>query len=127
MTRRALYPSDLTNREWQILEPLVPPIKAGGRPADYSRRQIVNAIFYALRTGCQWRYLPHDLPPWQTVYAYYRRWRVDGTWQRIHDALREQLRVASGRHRQASAAILDSQSVKTTEKGGHAASTRPRK
>lgn len=72
-------------------------MKSGGRPSHHGRREIVNAILYVLRTGCQWRYMPHDLPPWKTVYTYYRVWRVDGTWKRIHDRLREQLRVASGR------------------------------
>ena len=127
MTKRPEYPSDLTERQWQLLAPLVPDLKIGGRPGEHSRREIINAVFYVLRTGCQWRYLPHDLPPWKTIYTYYRNWRKDGTWQRIHDTLREQLRAASGRHRQASAAILDSQSTKTTEKGGHVATTQPRK
>ena len=127
MRTRPAYPSDLSDREWHVLETHVPALKAGGRPAAHSRREIVNTIFYVLRTGCQWRYLPHDLPPWKTVYTYYRNWRLDGTWQQIHDALREQLRVAVGKHRQASAAILDSQTIKTTEKGGHAATTRRRR
>ena len=127
MSERHPYPNDLTSQEWQILEPLVPPIKSGGRPAKHTRREIVNAILYALRTGCQWRMLPHDLPPWRTVYIYFRNWRLDGTWQRIHDALRRQLREAEGRHPEASAAILDSQSVKTTEKGGLGATMQARK
>jgi putative transposase len=127
MRKRPAYPSDLTEREWQVLERHVPGLKAGGRPASHSRREIINAIFYVLRTGCQWRYLPHDLPAWKTVYTYYRNWRLDGTWQQMHDALREQVRTAVGKHRQASAAILDSQTIKTTEKGGHAATTRRRR
>jgi transposase len=127
MAKRESYPSDLTDDEWRILEPLVPPIQFGGRPADHARREIVNAILYVLRTGCQWRALPHDLPRWKTVYTYYRTWRLNGLWKRIHDTLRKQLRQADGRHPEASAAILDSQSVKTTEKGGHAVRMQRRK
>lgn len=127
MSQRRSYPSDLTDNEWAILEALVPPVKSGGRPAEHTRREIVNAILYVLRTGCQWRHLPHDLPAWGTVYTYFRRWRLDGTWSRIHETLHKQLRVAVGRHPEASAAILDSQSVKTTEKGGRAATTPARK
>lgn len=127
MAKRKLYPSDLTDNEWRILEPLVPPVEGGGRPAEHARREILNAILYVLRTGCQWPYLPHDFPPWKTVYTYFRTWRLNGTWKHIHDTLRRQLRRAEGRHREASAAILDSQSVKTTEKGGRTATMRARK
>ncbi len=127
MAKRKLYPSDLTDNEWRVLQPLVPHVKGGGRPADHARREVVNAILYVLRTGCQWRALPHDLPPWKTVYTYFRTWRLNGTWKRIHDALRKQVRHADGRHREASAAILDSQSVKTTEKGGRVATMQPGK
>ena len=124
MSHRPDYPSDLTDEEWRIIEPLVPAVESGGRPAEHGRREIVNAIFYVLRTGCQWRFLPHDLPSWKTVYTYFRNWRLDGTWQGIHDRLRRQVRQAAGRHRQPSAAILDSQTVKTSEKGGHVATMR---
>ena len=127
MSPRTVYPSDVTDNEWLILEPLIPPVKSGGRPANHPRREIVNSILYVLRTGCQWRALPHDFPPWKTVYTYYRTWRLNGTWQKIHETLRKQLRQASGRHPEASAAILVSQTVKTTEKGGRAAMMRPRK
>jgi putative transposase len=106
---------------------LVPEVKNGGRPAAHERREIVNAILYVLRTGCQWRALPHDLPSWKTVYTYFRTWRLDGTWERIHDALRRQVRRSVGKKPEASAAILDSQTVKTTEKGGLVATTLARK
>lgn len=120
---RKAYPSDLTDVEWAILEPLVPPALHGGRPARWSRREIVNGIRYVVREGAHWRALPHDLPPWQTVYCYFRRWRSDETWERIHSALRQQVRWQAGREPTPSAAILDSQSVKTSPKGGCAAPT----
>ena len=127
MAKRQPYFTDLTDNEWRILAPLVPSVRHGGRPASHRRREVVNAILYVLRTGCQWEALPHDLPPWKTAYTYFRNWRLDGTWQRIHDTLRKKTRRADGRHPQASAAILDSQTAKTTEKGGRGATMRARK
>ena len=124
MTRRR-YPSDLTDRQWAVLAPLVPAAKPGGRPRAVDVREVVNAILYVVREGVTWRALPHDFPPWSTVYTYFRAWRRDGTWDRIHDALRDRVRAKGGREASPSAAILDSQSVKTTERGGLAATTRP--
>lgn len=114
MTRQR-YPSDLSNAQWRQIEPHVPKPKPGGRPASVERREIVNAIFYVVREGITWRALPHDFPPWRTVYHYFRLWRDDGSWQAIHDALRDEVRRAAGREVSPSAAILDAQSVKTVE------------
>ncbi len=124
---RQAYPSDLTDAQWNRLAPLVPAAKPGGRPRSADPREVVDAILYVLRNGITWRALPHDYPPWKTVYHYFRAWRVDGTWERIHAALRERVRVVAGRDSTPSAAILDSQSVKTTEKGGLGAMTRGRR
>ena len=127
METRQPYPSDLTDREWSQVCRFIPAPKQGGRPAKYTRREIVNGSLYVTRTGCQWRAMPHDLPPWDTVYWYFRIWKKDGTLDRLHDELRGDLRQAEGRRRQPSAAILDSQSVKTTEKGGPEVTTAARR
>ena len=113
-----LYPSDLADREWERLSSLIPAPKIGGRPRSVDMRLVVNAIFYVIRGGIAWRYLPREYPPWQTVYGYFRSWRINGVWQSMHDQLRGDVRQAEGRQRQPSAAIVDSQSVKTTERGG---------
>ncbi len=120
---RRSYSTDLTDAEWQMLEPLLPAERPGGRHRLYQMREIINALRYLLRAGCAWRLLPHDFPHWRAVYEYFRIWKKDGTWIRIHDYLHEQLREQMPREKQPSAAIVDSQSVKTTEKGGRSAVT----
>jgi putative transposase len=121
------YPSDLTNEQWKLIEPLLPPAKTGGRPRSTDLRQVINGILYLVRTGCSWRMLPRDFPPWPTVHDYYRKYRHDGTWNQIHEALHEQVRIHVGREPCPSAAIIDSQSVKTASKGGIKATTRERR
>lgn len=130
--RRGLrYPSDLTDAEWALAGPLIPPAKRGGRRREIDMREVLNAVFYVLSTGCQWDALPKDLPPKSTVYDYFSLWRSDRTLLRLHQALYAQVREASGREPGPTVAILDSQSARAAQKGGRRsirrAMTRPRK
>ena len=122
---RRAYPSDLSEAEWLLLEPLMPVTRPRGQARIHSYRDIVDGILYVLRNGALWRAMPHDLPPWQTVYTYFRDWTIDGTWTRIHDALAEADRELAGRDAEPSAGVIDSQTARTTEKGGAAATTAP--
>jgi putative transposase len=124
---RKPYPTDLTDAQGVLIAPLIPPPKPGGRPRQVEIRAVINALFYLTRSGCAWRRLPHDFPPWSTVHDYYRHWRLDGTWQRLHDTLRDRVRAQADRDLEPSAAMLDSQRVKTTEKGGTGAMTPARR
>ncbi len=114
MTRKA-YPSDLNDKQWAILEVLIPGAKTGGRPRKVNLREVVNGIFYILCSGCTWRMMPHDFPARMPVYHYFRLWRQVGVWQQMNQALPEKVRQQVGRQSTPSAAIVDSQSVKTTE------------
>ena len=114
---RKRYPSDLTDEQWELARSMLP-TKSGGRPPEVCRRDILDAYFYLLRGGISWRMLPHDFPPWQTVYSQVRRWKRDGVWEAVHDRLRDEVRLAEGRPTQPSAAALDSQSVKSADHPG---------
>ena len=115
---RKRYPTDLSDAEWAYIEPHLPPPQAPGRPRVHSLREILNAIFYIVRSGCAWHLLLHDFPPWKTIHHYFRIWRIDGTWEKLHATLRQRLRVRLKSDPQPSAGIEDSQSVKTTGVGG---------
>ncbi|OGM90697.1 transposase [Candidatus Wolfebacteria bacterium RIFCSPHIGHO2_01_FULL_48_22] len=119
--KRKVYPTDLTDKQWSHIEPLIPPAKEGGRPRTTDIREILNAVIYVAKSGCDWRMLPHDFPEWHIVYHYFAQWKNNGTWKSIHDALRGRLRKKLGKKVQPTAGIIDSQSVKTAEKGGFVA------
>jgi putative transposase len=121
------YPSDLSDAEWHAVRRLLPAPKPGGRPRTTNLRAVLNAIFYVLRSGCAWRMLPRDFPAYSTVYMYFKQWQEDGTWEKIHDRLRDRVRRREGRQKSPSAAIVDSQSVKTTEKGALVVTTPARR
>jgi putative transposase len=114
MTDRKAYPSDLTDAEWEILEPLIPAISEEAVNVKYTRREIVNGILYVLRSGCPWRLMPHDLPAWGTVYDYFRMWQKQGIWDQVMETLRKRMRYKQGRDEEPSAAVIDSQSIKTS-------------
>ena len=126
-----MYRSDLTDNQWSRLDPLLNEPRgerhAGGRPRKYEQRRVVDALLYVVKTGCQWRQLPSDFPPWKTVHEHFRAWRDSGVWERVGQTLREQRRKAGGRNATPTVAIIDSQSAKTALKGGGAVTTLARK
>lgn len=121
--KRKSYSTDLTDKQWQIILPMIPPAKIGGRPRAINTREVINSVFYVLKTGCDWRMLPHDFPKWQIIYNYFQTWQKNGIWKKIHDKLRDKVRLKAGKKKQPTAGIIDSQSVKTAEKGGFVAMT----
>jgi putative transposase len=123
--KRKPYPTDLTDAQWEVVRCAMPPAKGGktGKPRDFSVREMWNAIFYKVKNGCTWRALPHDFPPHSAVWQQYRRWRDNGTLERVHEALRSEVRRKAGRESSPSAAVVDSQSVRVAEKRGSAGGT----
>jgi transposase len=117
---RTPYPTDATDEQWKLVEPFLPKAKPGGRPRKTNLREVLNALFYLVRTGCQWRMIPHEFPAWKTCYNYYRAWIDSGTWDEMIYVLRMDVRTQAGRNEQPRVAAVDSQSVKTTEQGGEA-------
>ncbi len=115
--KRRKYETDLTDEQWHIIAPLIPKSKPGGRPRSVDAREIIDAIFYLLKSGCTWRLLPNDFPDWRIVYCYFTTWKKDGTWKTMHDKLRDKVRLKAGKKKQPTAGIIDSQSVKTAKKG----------
>ena len=124
---RSSYPTDLTDEQLKLIKALIPAAQPGGRDRSVDMREVVNGVLYLSRNGCTWRSLPHEFGPWGTVWYYFRRFRNDGTWKKVHDALRDKVRKKAGKKKSSSAAIIDSQSVKTTEKRGSAGTTRARR
>ena len=125
--KRKPYDTDLSDSQWEIITPFIPPPRKIGKPRSVDIREVINAIFYVLKSGCPWRLLPNDFPKWQLVYYYFRSWKKQEIWKTIHDQLRGQVRVKEGRNEDPSAGIIDSQSVKTAKKGGLVAMTLARR
>lgn len=125
MPSRRAYPTDLTEAQWAAIAPMIPDARPGGRPRKAEKREIVDAILYFLRAGCAWRLLPHDFPPWQTVYYYLRRWEREGVWARVHHALLLEDRERAGRDASPSAAVIDSQTIRTADQKGDARGMTP--